>query len=83
VKFPKFKNFSNYKLKEIYYKKGFFQINFYSTRYENFILQVNEIIQSKTGMRGKENLERLLALRKIKESIENDRARIMSMVFSI
>jgi hypothetical protein len=34
-------------------------------------------------MRGKENLERLIALRKIKDSIENDRARIMSMVFAI
>jgi hypothetical protein len=39
------------------------------------------LINAKTGAGAKENLERVITLKKIKESIENDRARIMSMVF--
>ena len=41
------------------------------------------MLNSKTGAGAKENLDRVITLKRIKESIENDRARIMSMVFQI
>ncbi|CAD8177252.1 unnamed protein product [Paramecium octaurelia] len=51
-------------------------------RYNNFIAQCNEILNSKSGLYKKDNLDRVIQLNKIKESIEQDRMRIMSSVFS-